>query len=897
MQIETTTLAVQFVWNDTGTALTTTSLTATPMTDAQATSTGETVTASTDGKGLVRLSFPSRYPWLRIDTRATSAAPATFKLDTHDSYFDRSKEPTADEPLRLEIKRLHELSGTVYTTDAGQAQPVPVPGAEVILSTSTRNRYDPFSEVSPREIETTTTVADASGHYRFHRVPHTFFHLSARTDKRVAAGCDIVLKSNETSGPFDLTLEPGFSLTLLVNDRKTLKPIPEATVHAQYEDTGLAIVARTTAEGFADLSPLPSGSVSLKVLADGYLMEKTTTDITGSLNDITLFSLTKGGTARIRTVDGHNTPVPNTRVSLNWESVSESRTAQTDEKGEARLTELPLNTVIEISGENTDPKVRPRFFLLEGEEKEVTFVVTKEAPPALSASSKYLRYNLGWVAGKVVDPSNRPVAGATIESTLGGNTLTDQNGGFRLENLKFWELPIETKQLLANQGEKKNLVYIPMHISVRAKGYLSAFVGYDSGMEKRIVLHPRNDMKGHVLDKETNQPIRLFDLACSSSITGGESRKRFLSETGEFTLSDRARSIKVLADGYLPEVVRLSGNDESGNPSLQIFPKKGEYLKGRVVDEKTGDPLKGVLVGYSKRFTEEGFMGALQFNDTRLNAEYVEVTNEEGEFDFKRVFGEEGGLGFFRADLEEQRAALETIERFRDRKTGRLVIPMNSSKPGGIVVLEWYENGVPALCPVDAPPPRFSFGPPPENPISLSKILYGDFKPGRLLIGLNDPGFSYANGVFRWENLKPGEYVLRLPRPSGEEKEKPDSLTHVFTLESQAVKTIRWGNGHACSLSGRVLNAQNEPYPQVCLRLTHRSSDREISPDTSLEEVMTTPDGSYRIDCLFPGEYALVIAEPPSAEGESGKVLLSNETLQVDGATKRDFTILSQQAR
>lgn len=896
-QTETATLAIQLVWKDTGAGVSTASLTLTPMTDAEATSTSQALVASTDTDGKALLSFPTRYPWLRIDARVTSAVPPTFTFETGDRLFSLYTDPGQGEPLRLEVQRLYELSGTVYASGAGQAQPIPVPGAEVSLSWKTFSweEHDIEYWFENQDLETTTTVADASGYYVFHRVPSNFFHLSARSDKLVTGGRDVVLKSNEPAVPFDLTLEPGFSITLLVNDKKTLRPIPDAKIQAQYEGGVLRVAAQTNADGFADLPSLPTGSVSLKVSADGYLMEESKTDITGTQNDITLFPLAKGGTARIRTVDSHNTPIPNAQIRLNWESAPEELTLRTDERGEVRLTEFPLNTVIEISGENRSPGGRSRFFLLEGQEKDVTFVVMKEVFPRSFNRISFFPCQPGWVTGRILDPSNRPVAGATIESFLGPKTLTDSNGAFRLENLRFEKVSREERERSDNTLQREDQLYVPRELSIRAKGYLPTRVYCQFGTDRQVILCPSDGKKGQVLDKETNQPIRLFDLVYQEHHRDEEEdpvrriRKRCLSETGGFALPDQAQNIKVLADGYTPEEIHDS-NDESENRNLQVSMKRGESLKGRVVDEKTGEPLRDVLVGYSKGFTEKGFMEASLFDETRLNAEYVEVTNVEGEFDFKRVFGGKGGLAFFRADLEEQRVPLELAERYQNRNTGKLVIPMNPVPPCGSLVLEWFDDGVPAPCPGEertGSSGEFRE----ESPISLSRILYGDFQSVRHTIGLSGPGFSYSNGVFRWDNLKPGEYMLRLPRFSGKGQEEPVYLTHVFTLASQEVKTVRWGNGHASSLSGRIVNAQDEPYPQIRVRLTTRDPNRS---SRSIQETFSTPDGTYRLDCLLPGKYGIVIAEPSSEEGQEEKVIFSNEIVQVDGATQRDIRIGSQ---
>ncbi|HPS03345.1 MAG TPA: carboxypeptidase-like regulatory domain-containing protein, partial [Candidatus Sumerlaeota bacterium] len=498
-----TALTVRVVWKDTGTDVPQANLTLTPLTDAQATSTGKVVTAKTQANGEARLAYPmDRYPVIRIEVRATPAPTARFQFNTRAAAF--SSIANGEKPLRLELQRLYGLYGTVYASGEGHESPLPEPDAEVALAS--------------QEFGTTTTRTDAAGRYEFRRVSGDFWRLAARAGNRVTCGRDIALKGEGLNGPFDLYLKPGVSVTALVNDKASLLPIPGATVEACYGGE-LRVSARTNVEGFADLPALPIGLATLTASAPGYQAEKASLDITGSMKDVTIFSLKKGGKALIRTVDEKNAPVPEIHLSLNWAQNVEKVQIQTDEKGECRVEGLPLNTGIWVGFEQgAQGKNRP-FALFDANEKEVRVVVTRVESPKNSAQADLI----GWVGGTVVDENKQPVAGAVIslytaqESCVfeDARTVTDTSGHFRLENLKCRKLAEgqslqndpEMMEYSYTEATQPPTVYAPVGVMVSAEGYSMTISPIRIGTEREIILAGKGDFKGRVVDKETDQPI------------------------------------------------------------------------------------------------------------------------------------------------------------------------------------------------------------------------------------------------------------------------------------------------------------------------------------------------------------------------------------------------------
>jgi hypothetical protein len=867
-QTSATALTVQVVWKDTGMGVPQADLTCNPMTDAQATSVGKTVTASTQASGQARLVYPiDRYSWLRIEVRATTATTARFQFDTRTPEF--APIANGEKPLRLELQRLYGVFGTVYVSEKGQTPQVPAAGAEVALAS--------------QKFGTTTTLADAAGRYEFRHVSDNFLRLAARSGNLVTSGRDIALKGAGLNGPFDLFLKPGVSVTVLVNDKASLLPISGATVEACYGGE-LRVSVRTNAEGFADLPTLPVGLATLTANAPGYQTEKATMDITGSMQDVTIFSLKQGGKAVIRTVDEKDTPVPDVHLSLNWTSNVEGTPIQTDEKGECRVEGLPLNTGIYVGREKKTQGPDCGFSLFDGHEKEVRVVVTKLAKDSEQADL------IGWIGGTVVDENNQPVAGATVLATpyFEGHrpeaikTLTDASGYFRLENLKCWKIQEgcppknqpELAELCYTEPTQPPRFYLPIPVIVSTESYRVTNTRIQIGTEKQIVLTRQSDYKGRVLDKETEQPIPQFDILCVE--LNQQYRKRIFSETGEFTLNGQVVAIGVSAESYQEEAVELFQSEikpGTENKDLVVYLKKGAPLQGYVVDEQTRTPLENVLVGCGSQYKDS--FTAHYFNEKFIDEGYAEYTNAEGCFEVSATYNQ-GGLIFYRSDREKLWVSVDNLEPYREANTGRLVFPLKPAEPCGSTEVIWLNRGAPA-------PPAW------KERIHLQKVIGPSNTPDiSYLAEIKNPSFSYANGVFRWHNLTTGEYQVRVPPLLADGQLGPESLAFRFTVKSQETTSIRWGAGNTDSLSGRILNAQNLSYSRVYIRL----SQPQTSPSTldTIQDSFSTTDGTYRFESLFPGEYKIQVTATPSGYGASDEKLYQG-TVQVNGATQYDIPL------
>ncbi|HPS03480.1 MAG TPA: carboxypeptidase-like regulatory domain-containing protein, partial [Candidatus Sumerlaeota bacterium] len=244
----------------------------------------------------------------------------------------------------------------------------------------------------------------------------------------------------------------------------------------------------------------------------------------------------------------------------------------------------------------------------------------------------------------------------------------------------------------------------------------------------------------------------------------------------------------------------------------------------------------------------------------------------EGYFDLNATFSR-GGLAFYRSDREKLWVSLEDVEHYRETDSGRLVFPLKPTAPSGSMEIIWQNRGVPA--------------PAAWNERIGIQIITGVHENGYLYLAkLDDYSFQYEKGVFRWDNLKPGEYLVQLPQVLSDGQLGPESLTSRFTVKSQETTPIRWGAGNADSLSGRILNAQNLPHSRVYIRLSQRTS--QIIG--SIQDSFNTADGTYRFESLFPGEYEILVTAVPSKYGEKVEPLHKG-TVRVSDATQYDIPL------
>ena len=197
----------------------------------------------------------------------------------------------------------------------------------------------------------------------------------------------------------------------------------------------------------------------------------------------------------------------------------------------------------------------------------------------------------GYIAGHVVDPDGRPVAGFPVNAILGSKTVsraaTGEDGAFRLEGLG----DAESYTITGYSGE---------HWTSRQAGVAL----YTTDVT--IVAMKRGRIVGRVIDEATRRPIEHFEVRAVFIRTepGGENRfhSKWIScdsPEGQFLFEGAEPvdcEVQARAEGYIETRSARFAIPPGGAPDeVVVALSRGASVKGTVVDEE-GQPVAGALV-------------------------------------------------------------------------------------------------------------------------------------------------------------------------------------------------------------------------------------------------------------------------------------------------------------
>ena len=190
----------------------------------------------------------------------------------------------------------------------------------------------------------------------------------------------------------------------------------------------------------------------------------------------------------------------------------------------------------------------------------------------------------GSVAGHVTDIGGTPIEGVSISGRVGGgrgNTRTDIDGYYLLE-----EIDDERVGLRAEHRHYSSVDF-------------QATVGTE---DNDFTMEGRGAIAGHVVDGNTDTPVRTFELAhlAGAGVVHRDANYTTLTdEAGEFLIEDvevGGNTVFVRAEGFAIAVARIpsvrAGETVSG-VEIRLFPAAA--VEGIVVD-KRGNPIAGAMV-------------------------------------------------------------------------------------------------------------------------------------------------------------------------------------------------------------------------------------------------------------------------------------------------------------
>jgi RNA polymerase sigma factor (sigma-70 family) len=484
---------------------------------------------------------------------------------------DQGKDSPAQTDRRTDLKSV--LLGQVTGRVINAADSRPVKGADVRLLPS-----ETFSGEAP----TIRRTSNDRGEFTFNNLkPGKYvlwaFHGNLTSRDRMYHGKVINVQATGVASaprtkPVELLLHPGVSVKVKVLCQATGKPLVGARVRLIWTDTDRDHF--TDAQGEVSLLALTAETYNVQASAEHCAAEVRIVNL-GSGQPASLeFKLPPGGAVQGRITDKDGKPVAGVGVNVygSADSGSPLDYVKTDAQGRYRFDNLNLDQTLKLYAHKLGYLANNSQFKIDKKESlhQHDVVIGK-------------RPHGGSVSGIVKDPEGKPVDGATIHNQGGSSnefreTKTDAQGKFLLDDVYA-------------DGIGYQLV-------VKAKGFAPERVEFKPGTAKapasvEVQLKPGHRIKGRVVNSK-GKPIPGVNVYYAggnhhpgmnfggSTTTDGQGRFQFDSLPPDVPFA-------FIADGYseIPEMkLPLDGDEE-----VQVQMKAQGFIKGRVVDSATNQPI------------------------------------------------------------------------------------------------------------------------------------------------------------------------------------------------------------------------------------------------------------------------------------------------------------------
>lgn len=269
-----------------------------------------------------------------------------------------------------------------------------------------------------------------------------------------------------------------------------------------------------------------------------------------------------------------------------------------------------------------------RFIFRNLKEGKINFSVVAEGyapenkPHDVRADAEEIVFQLtqgSVIRGKVQDPSGQPIEGVQV-------SLEGVPGQVSYETYEY-STETDSKGVFEWKGAPNS----PVPFSFGKSGYeQKRKVELKPGEDNVITLRPNRQVKGQVLEAETEKPITQFKIAVghyyavNKFSSYSHNRKEFKNEEGRFTIEiyeEDQNEIQAAANDYAPEIQTIPP-EEGGQITMVFKLKPSPSLTGTVVTAD-GQPVAGASVsvvdgifgGRSARFSR-GKLSALSSNTT-----------------------------------------------------------------------------------------------------------------------------------------------------------------------------------------------------------------------------------------------------------------------------------------
>lgn len=431
----------------------------------------------------------------------------------------------------------------------------PVAGAEVRISSSPGR----------------TTKTDSDGSFSFDKLLGRTYNVRARSGDKVGSAMAKVVAKGE---PVVIRLRQGKTLTVLVNDALTKKPIAGATVLRPDEDEHDPAII-TGADGKAVLRGLANDWVRITASAPGYGPKTESKGIGGSDAQQTLeISLTTGGAVSGRVTDESGAVVAGARVwamdaANAWEGGGGERTAVTSGKdGTFTIPALSQGSYLFFAKDETHAPAVTTPVSVSGESPTTGVEIVMKAAATL--------------AGVVVDKQGAPVGYATVR--LSSKTYSadmvyrqaaaDEKGAFEIKGLPRTALRVRA------EGEEASSDAVDVDLAATP-----------DKKDLKLVLDRTATISGIVVD-DVNEPVPEANVSAYPDFLAGEVDWVMASTANATTDGDGRFTLKGLEDGKF----RVWASRESGG-TKRSSEREGVATQTGATDVRLVLPAPGGITG------------------------------------------------------------------------------------------------------------------------------------------------------------------------------------------------------------------------------------------------------------------------------------------------------------
>lgn len=514
------------------------------------------------------------------------------------------------QPLYVKVKAIAQQTGE------------PLPGVAMTLKTSVeRNRFEKRAET------------DAAGECRLD-LPKSGGMSYVSIEGKVKGYVPIYYRYDGQNRKLDLpeevelAFEPAVSIGGVVQD-EVGEPIAGVKVEvyipatrSSYGNSFVFHITDTTTDDKgrwrSDFAPKDMSHLNISFEHGDYLKSH----IHGSGEKPTLMSienvktLSQGGLVRGRVLDEAGQPIAGAKLRYGSSRFdSSSAQTRTGEDGNFTLKNCSAGVMpVTVQADGYAPDMRLVSVVGDGDRSATvaTFMAQPEANPAEKpqVASNPIEFRLkppAKLRGRVVDPAGKPLAGVGIAAdtwrghrALEWRSNTDAEGRFAWDNAP----PVDEVQydLFARERMSIRNEVIPA-----------------DGEEHTLVMLPEITIKGTVRDAETGEPVPEFQLIIgrkyreNSSLYWNRERGDNEFKRGEFQLTfDEPQfetKLRIEAPGRRPYETE-SFNLADGDREFDIELVRGEPFMGQVVDAQGKPVPKAGLVLLSKETRSAGLQGA-----------------------------------------------------------------------------------------------------------------------------------------------------------------------------------------------------------------------------------------------------------------------------------------------